>query len=85
MSYCCIIMTLLLPMLPLTGVKHDMNTDLDFDFCKGGQSDGTYPNIIVYMAPTLWKLFMLKKDPNLKSFRWFPLLQDFEFQVSDKG
>ena len=54
-----------------------MNVELDFDFYEGGLSDGARPKIAVYMDHTLWKFFMLKKDLNLESLRWFLLLQEF--------
>jgi len=61
-----------------------MNVEREFDFYKGGPSDGAHPKIVVYIDHTLWKFFMLKKDLNLESLRWFLLLQEFEFEVFEK-
>ena len=50
LSYCCRFTTLLLSMPPLSGIKRDMDVDLDFDFYKGGSSNGACPKSIHELA-----------------------------------
>jgi len=59
---------------PLSGVEHDMDMEIEFDFCEGGPSDGAHPKISVYMDLAAWQFFMLKKDLHPESLRWFLLL-----------
>ena len=71
-------------MPPMSGVECDMDVKIAIAF-EGGLCDGAHPRIILFMYPTLWKYFMLKKDVNPKSLRWYLLLQQFDFEVHDKG
>ena len=49
LSYCCIFLCLLLSKPPLSRVKHDIDAELNFDFCEGGPFDGARLKIFVYM------------------------------------
>ena len=68
------VMTLMMFMPPMSGVDSDMDVDFEIAF-ESGPFDGAHPGIIVFIYPALWKYFMLKKDLNPKSLRWYLLLQ----------
>jgi len=82
---CCGFLTQILSMPPLNGVENELDMDVEFDFCESRPSDGDRPTITVFMNPAVWKFFMVKKDLKPKSLRWYLLLQEFEFEVFDKG
>jgi len=71
-------------MPPISGGEHELNLDVVIEF-EGGPSDGVHLRMILYMDNAIWKFFMLKKDLNPKSLRWFLLLQEYGFKVHDKG
>ena len=64
-------------------VDCDMDVDIEIAF-EGGKSDGAHPRISLFMNP-LMLFFMWKKDLNPKSLRWYLLLQQFDFEVHNKG
>jgi len=68
---------------PLVGVRSDFHLGVEFG-CDGGSSDGVLYKIIMYMDCATWRYLMLKKDLHPIYLRWFPLLQEFEFEVRDK-
>jgi len=78
-------MTLLLFSPALSGVECNMDMKIEFEFREGAPSDAACAKIIVYMDPAAWQFFMLKKDLHSESLRWFLLLQEFEFEASEKG
>ena len=45
----CKFTILMLSMLLMSGVKHDLDMEVNFDFCEGGPSKGARPKIIIYM------------------------------------
>ena len=59
-----------------------MDADFKFDF---GPYGGDGPKMIVLLDPSLWRFLRTKKDFNPELLRWFFLLQQFEFEVQDKG
>jgi len=61
-------------MPPMSGVECDMDVKIEIVF-EGGPFDGAHPRIIVFIDPTSWKYFMLKKDLDPESLRWCLLLQ----------
>ena len=85
LSYCCIFVTLMLFMPPMSGIERKLDMEVEFDFWEGGPSDRARPNIVVQMDRIIWKFFILKKNLNPESLRWFLLLQEFEFEVFEKG
>ena len=76
----CRFVTLMMSMTAMDGI----GCDVDVVF-EGGPSDGAHPRIVVFMDLSLWKYYMLKKDLNPESLRWFLLLQQFNFEVHEKG
>jgi len=84
LSELCRFMTLMISMPPISVIGSDMDVDFGIAF-KSRLSDGTHRRIIVLMDPVLWKYFILKKDLNQESLRWYLLLQRFDFEVHDKG
>ena len=84
LSDLCGFMTFMMSMTPMSRVESDMNVDIEIAF-KGGPSDGAHPNIILFMDSILRHCFMLKKDFHPKSLRSYLLLQQFDFEVRDKG
>jgi len=72
LSDLCRFVTLMMFMPPMSGVKCDMDVKIDIAF-EGGLSDGAHPRIILLMDPVLWKYFMLKKDLNPESLKWYLL------------
>jgi len=48
----------------------DVDVDIDVVF-EGEPFDGAHPRMIVVMDPALWGPFMLKKDLNPETLRWF--------------
>jgi len=65
--------TLMLSMPPTSGIECDMDVDIEIAI-EGGPCNGARPRSILFMDLTLWKYFMLKKDLNLESLRWYVLL-----------
>jgi len=53
--------------------EHELDMDVEIQF-EGGPFDGAHLRLIVYMDNGIWEFFMLKKDLNLESLRWFLLL-----------
>jgi len=84
LSGLCRFVTLMMSMPPVEGVEYDVDVDINVEF-EGGPSDDAYPRIIVIMDLALWKYFRLKKDLNPESLRWFLLIQQFNFEVRNKG
>jgi len=84
LSFCYRFTILLMSMPSMSGGEHELDVDVEIDF-EGGPSDGAHHRIIMLMDPELWKFFILKKDLNPESLMWFLLLQQFEFEVRDKG
>jgi len=76
---------LMLFMPSLSGVERDMDMEIEFDFCEYGPSDGARLKVIIYLDLVALQLFMLKKAIRHESLRWFLLLQEFEFEVREKG
>jgi len=74
LSDLCRFMILMMFMLPMSGVECNMDVEIEIEF-EGGPSDGADLRIILLMDPTLWKYFMLRKDLNPESLRWYLLLQ----------
>jgi len=70
---------------PLNGIQKEFDVDIEFDFKEVGLSEGALPKFVLYIDRALWKFFLLNKDLNLESLRWYLLLQEFEFEVHDKG
>ena len=56
--------------------------DMEFDFRPYG---GDGPKWSVLLDPSLWRFLRTQKDLNPELLRWFLLLQQFEFEVRDKG
>ena len=56
--------------------------DMEFDFEPYG---GDGHKMSVLLDPTLWRTLRSKKDLNPELLRWFLLLQQFAFEVRDKG
>ena len=54
LSYCYRFTTLMLSMSPLSGVEHNLDIEVEFDFFEGGLSNGTCTKIIIYMDRALW-------------------------------
>jgi len=69
----CRFVTLMMYMPPMDSIGCDVDVEFDVVF-ESGSSDGAHPRIGVFMDPSLWKYFMLKKDLNPESLRWFLLL-----------
>jgi len=82
LSNLCRFVSLMMSMPPMDGIGCDVDMEFDVVF-GGGPSDGAHPRISVFIDPALWKYFMLKKDLNPKSLRWYLLLQQFNFEVCD--
>jgi len=84
LSNLCRFVTLMMSMPPMDDLGCDVDVEFDMVF-EGRPSDGAHHRIVVFMDPTLWKYFMLKKHLKSQSLRWFLLLQQFNFEVRDKG
>jgi len=82
LSTCCRFVTLWMSMPLVTRGVHEMDADFEFDF---GPHDGDGPKMSVLLDPSLWRFLRIKKDLNPELLRWFLLLQQFEFEVRDKG
>jgi len=76
--------TIILTCMPPRSGGDELDMDVEIKF-EARPSDGAHPRMIVYMDNALWRFFMLMKDPNPESLRWFLLLQEFEFEVCHKG
>jgi len=81
LSICCRFVTLWMPMPPVSGGGREMDANFKFDF--GPYGDGT--KMSVFLDPTLWRTLRSKKDLNPELLRRFLLLQQFAFEVRDKG
>ena len=53
MRDCCTFMILMLSIPPLRRVKDDIDMEVNIDFCKGNQSNGARPVMIVHMKCAL--------------------------------
>jgi len=69
-------------MLPMSGGVQELELDMEFDF---GPYGGDGPKMSVLLDPLLWRTLRSRKDLNPKLLRCFLLLQQFEFEVRDKG
>ena len=78
-------MTLIVSMTPLNEVENEFDMKVEFDFCEGWSSHSTHSIIIVFMDLALGKIFMLEKVLDHESWRRYLLLQEFDFEVLDKG
>jgi len=74
--------SLWMSMPPMSGGVEEIDLDVEFEF---GPYDGDRPKISVLLDPSLWRTLRSKKDLNPELLRWFILLQQFEFEVQDKG
>ena len=60
----------------------EIDLDVEFEF---GPHDGDEPKMTVLLDPSLWRTLRSQKDFNPELLRWFLLLQQFEFEVRNKG
>jgi len=67
----------------MSGVECDMDMEIEIAF-EGGLYHGAHTGIILFMDPTIWKYFILKKDLNPESLRWYLLLQQIDFEVRQR-
>ena len=80
----CRFVTLMMSMPPMSGAENDIYIDIEIVF-EGELSDGGRPRIILFLNPVLRQYFILKKDVHPESSRCYLLLQQFDFEVHDKG
>ena len=64
--------------------------DINWDFHIGvelssGPFDGAYYKFILYTNHVKWSYLMAKKDLHPKFLRWYLLVQEFDFEIHDKG
>ena len=69
----------------LGNVKNYFQLRVECGCCDRGPSDGVYYKIVVYADCTTCHYLMLKNYFNPIYLRWVILLQEFEFDVHDKG
>jgi len=63
-------------------IEHDFDLGVEL---RSGSSDGAQYKFILYMDRVKWSRLMAKNDLHPELLRWYLLVNDFDFDVCDKG
>jgi len=67
---------------PIGGVNFNFDADIEF---SSGLSNGAHFRIIFYVYSAMCGYLMMKKELRPEYLRWHLQVQEFDFEVCDKG
>ena len=78
----CRLVQVVQSMPPIDDIRCDFDLGIKL---SSGPYNGSHYKLILYTDHIKWCHLVLKKDLHLELLRWYLLVQEFDFEVCDKG